>query len=82
MREEWGSYPMLSLGNRITAAEAHAIEQSVRDKVEKYVISISVGSVNQATVFVGDDSFFRSARVYKVVRSDGNWRVESVKDLP
>lgn len=81
LREEWGRYPMLPPGNRLSEAEFKAIEKTVRHRGEKYVRFISVADADQATVLVGEDTFFRDAREYKVVRSDGTWRVESVESI-
>ena len=78
---EWASYPMLPPGDRLNAAEIKAVEQTVRDKGEQYLISISVPDSDHARVFVGEGTFFRGARVYTVVRSDGVWRVERVKSI-
>lgn len=78
---EWGRYPMLPPAGRLDAAEVKAIEQAVRDKNEKYLISISVSDADHARVFVGEGTYFRSARVYSVVRSEGAWRVENIKDF-
>ncbi|MDA1229680.1 MAG: hypothetical protein O2856_02810, partial [Planctomycetota bacterium] len=82
LREEWGRYPMVSVGNKLSPADVKEIENTVRERGEKYVRSISGVNADQAAVFVGEDTFFRAAREYKVVRSDGTWRVESVKDFP
>jgi hypothetical protein len=70
---------MLPPAERLNAAEIKAVDQTVRDKGEQYLISISVTDSDHARVFVGDGTFFRAARVYTVVRSDGAWRVETVK---
>lgn len=82
LREEWGRYPMVSVGNKLSPADVKAVEKTVRDQGEKYVITISASDANQATVFVGEETFFRHARIYEVVRSDGTWRVESIKESP
>ena len=82
LREEWGHYPMVSVRNKLSPADVKEVEKTVRDRGEKYVITISASDADQATVFVGEDTFFRDARVYKVVRSDKTWRVESIKDSP
>ena len=81
LREEWGRYPMLPPGNPLTVAELEAVGKTVRDRGERFVIAISVADADHATVTVGDGSFFRSARVYNVVRRDLTWRVENVKNL-
>jgi hypothetical protein len=78
---EWGRYPMLPPGDRLSAAEIKAVEQTLRDKGEQYLISIAVPDSDHARVFVGEGTFFRAARLYTVVRSDGAWRVESVKPV-
>ena len=82
LREEWGRYPMVYVGNKLSPADVNEIENTVRVSGEKYVISISGVNADQAVVFVGVDTIFRAAHEYKVVRSDGTWRVESVKDSP
>ena len=78
LKEEWGRYPMLPPGNRLSAEELKAVEKAVRDKGEKFPIAISVADADHATVAVGEDNFFRGARSYKVARSQGSWRVEAV----
>jgi hypothetical protein len=79
--EEWGRYPILPPGDRLSADEFKAVEKAVRDKGEEYLISISVRDSDHATVFVGEKTYFRGARAYTVVRSDGAWRVESVRTV-
>jgi len=81
LQENWGRYPMLPPGNRLSAAELKAVEKTVRDKGEKYVIGISVADADHATVSVGSGTFFRASRRYKVVRSDRAWHVESVESI-
>ena len=78
LRDEWG-YPMLPPGNSLSADEFKAVEKAVRDQGEQYLTSISVADADHATVSVGSDTVLPAARVYKVVRSDGAWHVESVE---
>ncbi len=78
---EWGHYPSLSVGDRLNAHEIEAVEQTLRDKGEQNLISISAPDSDHARVFVGDGTYFRAARVYTVVRSGGAWQVESVKSV-
>lgn len=81
LQEHWGRYPMLPPGNLLNAAEFKAVEKTVRDKGEKYIIGISVADADHATVSVGSGTFFRASRRYKVVRSDRAWHVESVESI-
>ena len=69
---------MVSGGSRLSVDQLKALEQTVRNQGEQYVISISVADADHAAVSVGDGTFFRGSRLYNVVRDDGAWRVESV----
>lgn len=81
LKEEWGRYPMLPPGDRLSAAELKAVEQAVRDKGEKFPIVISVVDADHARVTVGKADFFQPARTYVVARGGEKWAVESVKDV-
>jgi hypothetical protein len=81
LREDWNRYPMLPPGDRLTADEFKAVEKVVRDRGEKFPMSISVSDADHATVNVGDGTFFQVAKAYSVVRSAGTWRVENVKTI-
>jgi hypothetical protein len=60
-------------------ANIKAIEQLVRGRGERYVISITVKSRDHADVYVGDHDLFEVTRLYKVARTDGTWRIENVE---
>jgi hypothetical protein len=81
-REEWGRYPTIfNGGNRLSAADLKEVEKLVRDRGEHYPRAISVADSDHAMVTVGDGTFFRGARNYKVVRSEAAWRIESVESI-
>jgi hypothetical protein len=81
LRKELG-YPMINnQGRRMSEAEVKEVQKLVQDRGEQFVRAISVVDSDHAIVTVGDDTFFRGARNYKVVRSDGTWRVESVESI-
>jgi hypothetical protein len=81
LREEWGRWPMINdPGRAFSDADRKAIEQLVRDRGENYVISISANGRDQAFVDVGDHDLFEGRRLYKLVRTDGAWRIQEVED--
>jgi hypothetical protein len=81
LREEWGRWPMINdAGRAFSDADLKAIEQLVRDRGEKYVISISADDRDHALVGVGDHDLFERRRLYKLVRTDGAWRIHEVED--
>jgi hypothetical protein len=82
LREEWGRYPMINnQARQLTEPDLKEVQKLVRDRGEQFVRAISVVDSDHARVAVGDGTFFRDARIYKVVRSDGTWRVESVESI-
>jgi hypothetical protein len=81
LREEWGRWPMINnAARKLSDADLKAIEQSVRDRGEKYVINISAQDRDHAVVGVGDHDLFEGTRVYELARTDGTWQIEKVED--
>jgi hypothetical protein len=75
-------FPMIyNVANFMNAAELKEVESAVRQRGEKYVISIAVVSSNNAEVHVGDATLVRptSGRVYKVARSEGKWQIGDIE---
>lgn len=78
LREEWGRYPMINpLPPRLSDAELKAIEQVVRDRGERFVSSISIANPDHATVMVGDQDMFHTARIYELTCKQGTWQIQS-----
>jgi hypothetical protein len=75
-------WPMINDGfQKLSAADLATIQQRVRDRGERFLISIAVragGGEDEASVFVGDHDYFEGARVYRVMRADGAWRIGEV----
>jgi hypothetical protein len=80
--EEHGRYPTIyNEGRRVSPADVAEIEKLVRGRGERLVISVSVRSADRAVVTVGQDSIFREARRYDVIRKDGPWEIAKVEPL-
>ncbi len=75
-------WPMITdIQNRLSDADLATIQQRVRDRGERHLISISVRTVkneDEASVFVGGHDYFEGARVYHVARANGAWRIGDV----
>jgi hypothetical protein len=81
LRGEWGRWPMINnAGRELSDADLKAIGQLVRDRGERYLINISANGRDHAVVGVGDHDLFEGHRLYKLARTDGAWRIESVED--
>lgn len=81
LREEWGRWPMINNAARVLSdADLKAIEQLVRDRGERYMITISANDRDHAGVHVGDHDLFESSRLYRLARMGGTWRIEKVEN--
>lgn len=79
LRKELG-FPLINnQARQLSGAEVKEVQKFVQDQGEQFVRAISVADSDHATVIVGDGTFFRGSRAYKVVRSGGTWRIESVE---
>ena len=67
--------------NFVSAEEIHQIEQLVRNKGERYVVSINIVSTNKAGATTGHGTHRpRSGRKYDLSRAGGEWRIDSVEE--
>jgi hypothetical protein len=81
LRKELG-FPMINnQARRMSEADMKVAQKLVQDRGEQFVRSISVVDSDHARVIVGDGTFFRGSRAYKVVRNDGRLHVESVENI-
>ncbi len=78
LREEWGRWPMIN-SRALGDADLKAIEQLVRGRGERYVISITARNRDHANVIVGDRDLFEGTRLYGLERADETWRIEKVE---
>jgi hypothetical protein len=81
LRKDLG-FPMINnQARRMSEADMKEAQKLVQDRGEQFVRSISVVDSDHARVIVGDGTFFRGSRAYKVVRNDGRLHVESVENI-
>jgi hypothetical protein len=76
----WPMVNDLPLG-RLSDADLAAIQQLVRDRGERYLISIAVragANADEATLLVGERNHFEGARAYRLVRNGTTWRTADV----
>ena len=80
LQPEWGRWPMHN-NRRLNDEDLKAIEQLVRGRGERYLITVLGNNSDTASVHVGDHDFFENTRVYKLTRTDGIWRIAGVEDI-
>ena len=82
---DWG-YPATTGGARdLSAAHVNAIKQLMRDRGERYLISIVGGrDATHANVeaSIGDMSRYQGTRSYSLALERGSWQIQSVVDEP
>ena len=65
----------------VSTDEIRQIEQLVRDRGERYVVSINIVSTNKAGATTGHGSHRpRSGRTYDLSRTADGWRIDSVEE--
>ena len=65
----------------VSAEEIRQIEQLVRDRGERYVVSINIVSTNKAGATTGRGSHRpRSGRKYNLTRTIDGWRIDAVEE--
>ena len=65
----------------VSAEEIHQIEQLVRDRGERYVVSINIVNTNKAGATTGHGSHRpRSGRTYDLGRTANGWRIDAVEE--
>ena len=65
----------------VSTEEIRKIEQLVRERGERYVVSINIVSTNRAGATTGDGSHRpRSGRKYDVRRTADGWKIDSVDE--
>jgi hypothetical protein len=65
----------------VSAEEIRLIEQVVRGRGERYVVSINIVSTNKAGATTGHGSHrARSGRTYDLSRTAGGWRIDAVEE--
>jgi hypothetical protein len=80
LNAEAGHWPMLNDAYHVLGPDdVRAIEQQLRDRGEKYPISIMAMPDRPVLVGVGDKSFFENSRVYEFVRQGATWQVAAMK---
>jgi len=82
LQADWG-YPMIYNSPRVSEADLNAIEKAVRDRDEQHLITLQVTDADHATVYasVEDATRFHGTREYKLVRSEGTWKIEKVEKM-
>ena len=67
--------------NFVSAEEIRQIEQVVRGKGERYLVSINIISTNKAGATTGHGSLRpRSGRTYSLDRTADGWRIDAVEE--
>ena len=81
-RSRDSKFPLIyNPANFVSAEEIHQIEQLVRDRGERYVVSINIVNTNKAGATTGHGSHRpRSGRSYDLSRTANGWRVDSVEE--
>jgi len=65
----------------VSAEEIRQIEQAVRAKGERYLVSINIVSTNKAGATTGHGSLRpRSGRKYSLGRTADGWRIDAVEE--
>jgi hypothetical protein len=65
----------------VSPDEIRQIEQLVRNRGERYVVSINIVSTNKAGATTGHESYRpRSGRKYDVRRTADGWKIHSVEE--
>jgi hypothetical protein len=76
---EYSRHPMISAGIHLNENELTSINKLLRDRGERFIITIARSNGIELLVSVGDDSYFRSTRLYTLVKNDGNWEIARVE---
>ena len=67
--------------NFVSDAEIHQIEQLVRDRGERYLVSINIVNTNKAGATTGHGSLRPSSgRSYDLSRTAEGWRIDNVEE--
>jgi len=65
----------------VSEEEIHQIEQLVRNRGERYLLSINIVNTNKAGVTTAHaDSHSRSGRTYNLSRKDTGWAIDSSEE--
>jgi hypothetical protein len=65
----------------VSVDEIQKIEQLVRDRGERYVVSINIVSTNKAGATTGHGTHRpRSGRKYDISRTPDGWKIDSVEE--
>ncbi|MEJ0088941.1 MAG: hypothetical protein WDM80_04195 [Limisphaerales bacterium] len=65
----------------VSDAEIHQIEQLVRDRGERYLVSINIVNTNKAGATTGHGSLRpNSGRSYDLSRTAEGWRIDAVEE--
>jgi hypothetical protein len=82
----WGTrdskFPVIyNPANFVSAEEIHQIEQLIRARGERYIVSINIVNTNKAGATTGHGSHRpRSGRSYDLSRTANGWRIDSVEE--
>ena len=81
LRARDGEFPLIyNPASFVSAEEIHQIEQLIRDRGERYVVSINIVSTNKAGATTRHGSHRpRSGRTYDLIRTPDGWRIDAVE---
>ncbi len=82
LRVRDSEFPLIyNPANFVSTEEIHQIEQLVRDRGERYIVSINIVNSNKAGATTGHGSHRpRSGRSYDLSRTPAGWRIDAVEE--
>jgi hypothetical protein len=76
-------WPMMNYAFNVLLSDADVatILQHLRERGERYLISVTVRTEYEVSVIVGDRDYFDPARTYRFIRANGAWRITTVEKV-